>query len=219
MYRILVALILLLGMTQHVFAYNLTTRDERTADRLISRYELKIDREGDDLRPTIIRQLERKLARFQRIGAYRLTAIYQMVINELEDNSIPDIPVTPTTTFEVNGPDVNIRYVRPWEISKVGAIRITSYNGTTELSTIDLFRKWYGSSTNIEAMWLEYNGNRVTTRASIRNSDGHTILSFLEDDKYIYAGNSKTFDLMMQSKVIAMFGRILLILFLQKKNV
>lgn len=49
-------------------------------------------------------------------------------------------------------------------------------------------------------MWLEYNGNRVTTRASIRNSDGHTILSFLEDDKYIYVGNSKTFDLMMQSK-------------------
>ena len=113
MYRILVTLILLLGMTQHVFAYNLTTRDERTADRLISRYELKIDREGDDLRPTIITQLEKKLARFQRIGAYRLAAIYQMVINELEDNSIPNIPVTPTTTFEVNSPDTNIRYVRP----------------------------------------------------------------------------------------------------------
>ena len=114
MYRILIAIILIFGLTQQTFAYTLTTRDERTIDRLINRYELKIDREGDDIRPNILAQLERKLARFQRIGAYRLSAVYKLVINELTDVAPPAIPVPPVipTTFELNTTNGELRYLR-----------------------------------------------------------------------------------------------------------
>ncbi len=138
MYRILIAVILLLGMTQQTFAYTLTTRDERTADRLINGYELKIDREGDELRPLVLTQLEHKLARFQRIGAYRLAAIYTMVIKELrEDTILPETPIPVSASFTISTSESNTQYSAIGN-AKIGSITIRPYNGTIMLRHIDI---------------------------------------------------------------------------------
>lgn len=188
-------------MAQQTLAYNLTARDERTADRLINHYELKIDREGDDLRQTILAQLERKLARFQRIGADRLTAIYKLVISEIKEGDIQNIetPTVSATTFTLNVIPYIIQQIYAGSIVKIPWINIASYNGTTQLKTISLYQTQVWSADNIEGIWLEHNGTRVTTISPVK-SDNSVTLTFIDGHKNIDSWESKSLNLMVQVK-------------------